>query len=146
MESIILIFSSILDIFILKTFLTHFLGRPKAGLPPYLFYISICFVEVLLLINMQVLTIANTASYTITIVNSAISIITTFFLCFLITNKILTILSASIVFQIMVLLSERLCLIISYFMYQSEITNEYSYTITMNLMSKLFLLIFVSAH
>lgn len=143
MESIILIFSSILDIFILKTFLTHFLGRPKAGLPPYLFYISICFVEVLLLINMQVLTIANTASYTITIVNSAISIITTFFLCFLITNKILTILSASIVFQIMVLLSERLCLIISYFMYQSEITNEYSYTITMNLMSKLFLLIFV---
>ena len=55
----------------------------------------------------------------------------------------IAILSASIVFQIMVLLSERLCLIIAYFMYPSDITNEYSYTITMNLMSKLFLLIFV---
>ena len=92
---------------------------------------------------MHVLTITNTSPYTITIVNTAISIITTFFLCFFITNKILTIISASIIFQIMVLLSERLCLIISYFIYPSKITNEYSYTITMNLMSKLFLLIFV---
>ncbi|MCR5700692.1 MAG: GHKL domain-containing protein [Lachnospiraceae bacterium] len=143
METLLLIFSSILDIFILKTFLTHALCKPKTALASHLFHISIVLVEVILIVNMQLLSQLTSESYILGIINSSISIITTIFLCCFMTKKITKIISLSVIFQIMVLLSERFCLIISYFMYSNEITDEYSYMITMNLMSKLFLLLFV---
>lgn len=142
METILIILSSLLDMIILKSFLTNYFKKPKTHLQTILLYISICFIEILLLLSSEFLSNINSESYIITITNSTISIITTFFLCFFFTKNYISMLGASIVFQIMVLLSERLCLILSYFIYPSEITNKYTYVISMNLMSKIILLIF----
>lgn len=139
METIIQIISSLLDMFILKTYLTKISGRINERISIAWFYSAIIAAEIILQANTVIL--VDSSSRMSMLITNLISLTTTFLLCFFLATSILQKIIFSAVFQIAVLLSENICIIISSLLYDGTLTG-YEYDISMNLMSKIILLIF----
>mgnify|MGYP004636026109 FL=1 len=140
MEIIIQLLSTLLDIYILKSYLTTTLGTRKTYIKGFWFYLSMIVTEILLLINTSLF--INSTSFLFTITTNMLSLLTTFTLCFFFESKPLYNVASAIIFQIFVLLSEKTCVILSNLLYDRQVLNGYKYEITMNLMSKIILLLF----
>ena len=139
METIIQIISSLLDMFILETYLTKTTGRIKEGIRKAWFWLAILAVEIILQVNTAVL--VDSSSRLSILVTNLISLLTTFFLCFFLDTGILQKVIFSAIFQTAALISENICVTISSLLYSGTLTG-YEYDISMNLMSKIILLIF----
>lgn len=126
--------------FILKTYLTKVSGKIYEQINMTWFYAAIIAAEFILQINTAFL--VDSSSRTSMFITTCISLTTTFFLCFFFKTNFLQKVIAAAVFQIAVLLSENICVIIAALLYKGSLTG-YKYDISMNLMSKIILLIFV---
>ena len=125
--------------FILETYLTKTTGRIKEGIRKAWFWLAILAVEIILQVNTAVL--VDSSSRLSILVTNLISLLTTFFLCFFLDTGILQKVIFSAIFQTAALISENICVTISSLLYSGTLTG-YEYDISMNLMSKIILLIF----
>lgn len=131
-----------LDAFILSIYLKYYLGKRNLHSPSFIFYLSVIGIELLLTANDYFFVIVN--SHISMIITSVISIITTSLLCLFYTHKPGQILFCSILFQVMILLSEQICtLIISHTSADISSLDQHQYRLTMNLLSDMILLIMV---
>jgi len=145
MNTFINTLSCIFDMFILKTYLDAMLNRFKGYIKPAYFYLTLLASELVLAINLRYLAaISSTESI---FISSVISITTTMLLCLFYTSSIKKVIFTSLLFQIIVLLSEYLCSFL-YRLVSSGISlkiDEQQYLYTMNFLSKIALLIIVLA-
>ncbi|MCR4717460.1 MAG: GHKL domain-containing protein [Lachnospiraceae bacterium] len=140
------ILSFALDYYIIKTYIQHIFKGTSPKCRIIYFYISIFVVEIILLISTAL--IADYRSTVSTFIMTFISIITTIGLAFFYCNRIKSAVFVAFSFQIMIAISEFLVYLIAiHFIFNggSDIAefNQQSFQISMDLFSKLTLLIFV---
>ena len=141
METAIEVISALLDIYILRTYLIGALAHHKESINKIWFYLGIIITEILLQLHTSFN--VNSESVISTVTTNLLSITTTFALCFFFESKIIYNIAAAVIFQILVLFSENICVISSVAMYDTSVLKGYEYEIKMNLMSKIILLILV---
>lgn len=141
MEFIIQLLSTLLDIYILTSYLNNSFINRKNQINSFWFYLSIVFIEILLLLNSTFL--IDSTSVISTIFSNILSLTTTFLLCLFYEGKLFHKIASTILFQIIVMLSEKTCVILSNLIYRKVTFSDYKYEITMNLMSKIIMLIFI---
>lgn len=145
MEEIITNASScFLDAFALIIYLKHCLRNRDGRIPSFLFYLTVLGVELLLTANDYFFVTVN--SITSMIITSAVSILTTGLLCLFYTHRPGQILFCAISFQVLVLLSEQICTLITiHTPVDMSSLDKHQYQLTMNLLSDVILLIMVIA-
>lgn len=142
MEYIIELLSTLLDIYILISYLNNALIKKKDYINGFWFYFSIILTETLLLVNMSLF--VDSTSVFFTVYTNLLSLITTFLLCFFYECKLINKIASAVFFQILVMLSEKICVILSNLIYDEAVLSSYKYEITMNLLSKIILLLFTA--
>lgn len=140
MDFIIQLLSTLLDIYILKSYLNNTLSNRKDYINGFWFYLSIILTEILLLLNTSLFIDSTSVFFTVS--TNILSLITTFLLCFFYESKLLHKIASTVFFQILVMLSEKTCVILSNLIYNKAILSSYKYEITMNLISKIIMLLF----
>lgn len=139
MNTLIQIISILLDIYITKTYLCNILPNRKNHISSFWFYAAIIFVEMLLQLNTTLFIDSTSVIFSLT--TNALSLISTFCLCFFFNGKLTHKIAVSVIFQILILLSEKVCVIISIALHIDSMFLRYEYEITMNLMSKIVMLL-----
>jgi hypothetical protein len=135
--------SALLDVYILKKYLDGTLKHLKESIPYYVFLIALLCSEALLLFNMKLF--VNFSSNISALITSIISITTTFLLCFFYESTIKKNVYIALSFQLFVIISEMICLLISHLLPASFFSPEgsKSFVYSMNTLSKIILFIMV---
>lgn len=143
MDKLITLVSCIIDMLILKTYTDGMFGKISGKLKVIGFYIALLGTELLLTANLEFF--VDQMSLNSTFVSSLISLITTALLCLFYTFTVGKILFNSILFQVIILASEEICILIEkYFGTTSlDMLDEKQYLYTMNLLSKILTLLVV---
>lgn len=139
MEAVREVVSVLLDAYILITYLKNVLPLFREDISKIWFYAGIAATELLLQFNMYIY--GDSLSEMRMVVTTGISLITTFLLCFFFEGSVIYNAAVSVIFQIMALLSEKICVMISVMVSGSGAQTGYPYEITMNLMTKIIMLI-----
>lgn len=143
--NIILSFTScVLDIYILKRFMDSVHGKIKNYVMSMFFSAALIITETLLILNMHFF--QNASSELSALITSILSVVLNFILCLFYESSFKKNIYVSLIFQILVMISEQTCIFMYHILPSSFFpsTDSSAYLYAMNTLSKLFLLIYVT--